>query len=355
MKTLESCYEIDFSKINFLERKIRITEPKTIVYGPPMCGKSFLIYDYLSTFEKKKYLYIDLNDYRNDIDEIKTQIQNFIVEKKVEVLAIENYDFEFELPNCDSIILSTSKNFYIDGFENLLVLGLDFEEYLLHDTKHQNLTASFNYFLKYGNLPEIIIYDENKKIVRLQELIKLNSKDYTEVEILKLLLTSIDEKKSINQLFTILKKRIKISKDRFYEVCKIYEENKTIFFLKKYNQEKSTKKLYVYNHAFLNALSHTKKFKNEFSNMIFLELHKRYKDIYFLDRVDFYIPNEKLMIVANPFFNTMLGKAILKKLQTITEEYEVSQLYIITVGNSERIIHRGCQINIIPFYEWALQ
>ena len=34
-------------------------------------------------------------------------------------------------------------------FKNLIISALDFEEYLLHDNKHQNITQSFNSFLKF--------------------------------------------------------------------------------------------------------------------------------------------------------------------------------------------------------------
>ncbi|WP_428028711.1 hypothetical protein [Arcobacter sp.] len=243
MKILDSCYEIEFNKINFQERKEKITHPKTIVCGPPKTGKSYLIYDYLSNFDSKDYLYINLDDFRNQKDEIVLFLNDFIKEKKIKVLVLENFDFDFEIPTTDSVLISTSNYKEIYGFKTIFVHALDFEEYLLHDSKHQNTIASFNYFLKYGNLPEMIVLDENKKINRLQEIIKLFCKDKTEIEVLKLLLSSIDENKSINQLFTILKKSIKISKDRFYELCKFYESNQLIFFLKKYNQEKSTKKI----------------------------------------------------------------------------------------------------------------
>lgn len=355
MNSLESCYELEFSKINFQERKIRITHPKTILIGPPKAGKSYLIYDYLSNFQKERYLYIDFNDYRNDLESIKNFINDFIKEKKIEVLVLENFSNEFEIPKCDSVIITSKIRLKLFGFKELFVNGLDLEEYLLHDNKHQNITASFNYFLKYGNLSEIISYDEHKKISRLQEIIKLSSKNSTDEEILKILFTSVDEKKSINQLFTILKKSIKISKDRFYEMCKVYEENRMIFFLQKYKQEKAVKKLYCYNHAFLNALSHMKKFKNEFSNMIFLHLINEHKEIYYLDKIDFYLPELNLAIVSSPFFNSVLGNNLIKKLQLIIDELNIEQLYIITVSNSEKITYKNCEINILPFYEWALQ
>ena len=238
---------------------------------------------------------------------------------------------------------------------NLTINPLDFEEYLLHDFKHQNTITSFNYFLKYGNLPELINIDENKKIKRLQEIIKLFAKDSTEEEVLKLLFLSIDEKKSINQLFTILKKSIKISKDRFYELCKYYESNQIIFFIKKYNHKKSTKKLYAYNHAFLNSISNVKKFKNVFTNMIYLHLQKEYKNIYYLDKVDFYIEDNKTLILSIPFFNNLLGNTIIKKIQSTIDELEIIEVFIITVGNSDKLFYKKTAINILPFYEWSVQ
>lgn len=355
MKSLESCYELEFSKINFLERKIRINHPKTIVYGPPKTGKSYLIFDYLSNFDSKDYLYINLDDFRNKKDEIVNFLEDFIKEKKIKVLILENFDFSFDVPSCESIIITTEKHKKLFGFSSLFLHGLDFEEYLLHDNKHQNTITSFNYFLKYGNLPELISLDENKKINRLQEILKLYCKDSTEIEVLKLLFVSIDEKKSINQLFTTLKKNIKISKDRFYDLCKFYEENELIFFVKKYNHEKSTKKLYAYNHAFLNSLSHTKKFKNEFTNMIFLHLQKNYKNIYYLDKADFYIQDNNSIVLSIPFFNSFLGNSIIKKVQSIIDELNIKQVDIITVGNSDKLSHKKSTINILPFYEWAVQ
>ena len=47
MKSLEVCYEINFSKVNFIERKIKIEHNKTIISGASKTGKSYLIYDFL--------------------------------------------------------------------------------------------------------------------------------------------------------------------------------------------------------------------------------------------------------------------------------------------------------------------
>ncbi len=354
MRTLEACYEINFSKVNFIERKIKIQEAKTIISGASKTGKSYLIYDFLSTFKPKEYLYIDFSDLRNEISDVSKNLEKFIKMNEIIVLVIENFDFQFELPSCQNIIISTLNPKEIRGFENITINALDFEEYLLHDNRHQNITQSFNSFLKFGNLPELINIDEHKRIHRLQEIIKLQCKDETQYEIFKILIENIDEKKSLFQLFNILKLKIKISKDKFYETCKIYENNKSIHFIEKYNQEKSSKKIYCYNHSFLNAISHVKKFKNEFSNMIFLELIHKYKEIYYLDNIDFYIKSKDIAIISIPFFNRFLMNNALKKIIKTAHEFDINEINIITISNNEKIQDSKLKINIIPFYEWAL-
>jgi hypothetical protein len=354
MKSLEACYELNFNKINFIERKIRITHPKSIIKGASRVGKSYLIYDFLSHFKTKEYIYIDFNDIRNDKNEIASNLNSFLRTNQIKVLVLENFDFDFEIPYCDNIIITTKIEKKLRGFKNIEVLPLDFEEYLLHDNKHQNPIQSFNFFLKYGNLPEVINIDEHKKILRIQKLLKLQCEDSTREEVLKILCENIDEKKSLLQLFNKLKEKIKISKDKFYETAKNYENSKTIYFLEKYNQKKSTKKIYSYNHAFLNALTHNKKFKNEFTNMVFLELHGKYSELYYLDNIDFYIKSKNLAIVAIPFFNTFLMNNILKKIYKTALEFKIKQIEIITISNEETIKHKELKISVTPFYEWSL-
>ena len=354
---IEDCYDINFSKINFLERKEKISSNKTFIYGASKVGKTYLIFDFLSNFKSNEYLYIDFYDLRNEVLEDIENLQDFIDKKEIKTLVLENFSNEFSLPNCENIVISNEEKvefFALENYDFIYLQALDFEEYLLHDTKSQNETHSFNNFLKYGNLPEIIAIEENKKIKRVQEIIELFSKDDTDFQIFKILALNIDEKKSLFQLFNNLKTKIKISKDRFYETCKTLEKQNRVFFVDKFNQEKSAKKIYIYNHSFLNALTHTKKFKQEFTNMVFLEAFKEYKEIYYLDNIDFYIKNENLALVCIPFFNSFLNANLLKKVIKTALEFEIKKIEIITISNSEKIKNQNMQIEAIPFYEWAL-
>ncbi|AXK49228.1 hypothetical protein CRU87_05600 [Aliarcobacter trophiarum LMG 25534] len=355
MKLLEENYQLNFSKINFLERKTKIENKKTIICGASKVGKSYLIFDYLRNFKSEEYLYIDFFDFRNrTIFEELDFLEEFIFSKDIKVLILENFNYECKIPNCENIILTSQKNIKHKDFKIIELFALDFEEYLLFDNKNQNITQSFNNFLKYGNLPLSINLEEHKKVLKLQEILKLNSKDNTSYEISKILIENIDEKKSIFQLFNQLKSKIKISKDRFYEECKELEDKNSIFFIEKYNQEKSLKKIYSYNYAFLGAISFSKKFKQEFTNMVFLELLKENKTIYYLDNIDFYIKEDNLAIVCIPFFNIDLNSNLLKKIIKTALEVDIEKIEIITISNNQKIDNKKIHIETIVFYEWAL-
>lgn len=357
MNFLNENYEQTLSKINFLERKKKILFNKTIIVGAPKVGKTYLIFDLLSNFKKQEILYIDFLDIKNRNFKLELKpLQDFINQNEIKVLVLENVSFEsLEKISVENIIISATKDINIDGFSKIFLNNLDFEEYLLFDNKQLNITSSFNTFLKYGNSPEILFIEESKKESRIQEIINLNLQDNTDLNIYLLLLENIDEKKSIFQLFNTLKMRIKISKDRFYERCKIFEEQRLIFFLDKFEQKNSLKKIYCYNHAFPSAINFQKKFKQEFTNMVFLELKNSYEEIYYLDYIDFYIPQIRTAVVCIPFFNEVSNATLLKKITKTSIELNISNIEIITVSNSNKIKNNQLKIEVFSFFEWALR
>ena len=88
--------------------------------------------------------------------------------------------------------------------------------------------------------------------------------------------------------------------------------------------------------------------------MIFLELIHKYKEVYYLDNIDFYIKSKNIAIIAIPFFNRFLMNNTLKKIIKTAHEFEINEINIITISNNEKISDSKLKINIIPFYEWAL-
>ena len=352
MITLENIYENGINFPTFYERKIKIENNFTILYGAKNTGKTFLIYDYLSNCDKN-YIYIDILDYKFD-KSLLSNLQQFIIDNNIKILVIENYSYDIKLPEVESIILSSKEFISIDNFVSIKVMPLDFEEYILFDTKHQNTVNSFNSFLKYGNIPDIIDYKDFKKHIRNKELLELYEPDQTSLQILKILIKSSGELKSPFWLYTILKKTIKISKDKLYKQIKQYEQNGIIFFIEKYNQPKAVKKIYCFNHSLIDIVSSDKKFSNQFSNMIFLELYNRYNNIYYLDGIDFYIPSTNHIIICMPFFNKITFSNITAKLLKSISTIDIITITIVTISNYDTIYLDDIQCDIVPFYEWAL-
>jgi hypothetical protein len=337
---------------------VEISYPYTIIQGAPKSGKSYLIYDYLRQYKSEQYLYIDLNDIRIDKNVVFYNLDKFLLENNdIEVLIIDNIDFipkDFikHISHLKSIIISSVNYITYNNFKTINISPLSFEEYILFDNKHQNITNKFNSFFKYGNFCEIIQINETKQLTRNQEIIQLISDNKIQEKILTLLIKSSGELKSIFQLFNLFKRTNKISKDLFYNSCKQFEDDGLIYFCQKYKQPKAPKKIYCYNHALIDAVTINKKFNNIFSNMIFLELIKIYQDIYYLDGVDFYIKKENRLILGIPFFNNQITS--LAKILPHIEEYNIQSIQIITVSTESSIFVGDIECEITPFYEWAL-
>ncbi len=352
MNILETLYENKITFPTLFDRKVVINNKKTFLFGPKLCGKTSIIFNYLKENDEN-YLYIDFDDFRYDIEDL-SELQTFITKNKIKTCIIENYINGFTLPNIDTLILTGLYKSYIPDFSYIKVMPLDFEEFLLFDTKHQNTTNSFNSFLKYGNIPEIIEVKDYKKINRNKELIKLYDANQNTIEILKILVKSSGELKSPFWLYNILKKNIKISKDFFYKTIKDFENNNTIIFCPKFNQPNAVKKIFCFNFALIDIVSYKKNFSNLFSNMIFLELFNQNQEIFYLEYIDFYTPHNNSIVLSIPFYNTLQMSKILPKLLKYIDELKINKITIVTISNFDTLYVDKIEAQIIPFYEWAL-
>jgi predicted AAA+ superfamily ATPase len=88
--------------------------------------------------------------------------------------------------------------------------------------------------------------------------------------------------------------------------------------------------------------------------MIFLELNNRFDDIYYLDYVDFYLPQNDTIILAIPFFNNIISSKIKSKLLLQIESHNIKHIYIITINGEQTIFIGDIEAQITPFYNWVL-
>jgi len=312
------------------DRKTKLKFQNTHITGPKGIGKTFLVFNFLENFSGK-YRYIDFADYRE---------KNFDF-KDIDLVIYDNYDFSEKIPENITTFVITQNPCEIEGFKKIDLKGLDFEEFFSFDSS-QSITHSFDKFLKTGNFPRSLFLEDYFKEEYLKEQFELMP--YSK-EILRFYFAHIGEKFTLYQIYQILKKQMKISKDSLYKTTNELIKNRVIYEVNKFNSPKSPKKFYAYNFAFKNILTNRKNILLTFENIVFLEISTE-KEIYYKDSLSFYLPQKDLGIMVMPFANEEVLEEKLKKVK------DVKKVQVITISNEFEIKNRKFEVEVIPFWQW---
>lgn len=353
MKILENLYDIKHKNNHYHDRKLSIISKRTIINGVKKSGKTSLIIDYLSYFTQDEILYIDLKDARVDTKVISKNLNKFVEQKSIKILVIENFDYSFEIPRVEEIILTCKDN--IEGFETLTLYPLDFEEFISFEQRHSNVENLFQLFANTGSYPQVILNSSNSVHWSMQEMLHVMISDDTEFEIFKKFSEAQSSKVSLFQIYNQLKSDIKISKDMLYKKVKKLQDEKMIFLIEKYGSPKSSKKLFLIDFALKNALTFKKEFLKRFENMVFLELLKKKYQIYYSDNIDLYMPQNHYGVLCIPFLPQEMIKLRLQKILLHVKELGIKKIDIVTVGNEGEFWLKNTKCTVIPFWDWALQ
>ncbi|MCF6172447.1 MAG: ATP-binding protein [Campylobacteraceae bacterium] len=356
MNLLETLYETKLKNNVFYDRKVKIRYKKTILYGPKKSGKTHLIIDYLQKFAQNEWLYIDFEDVRVDTTNITSEkLNDFIKKHNIKILVLDNFDFSFTIPKCDEIIITTDiKLIKLSGFYQMSIYPLDFEEFIAFDQKHFNIEQLFNIFSNKGGLPEIVLYAEENFHIKMQKLAKEIFPNQKEFLIFKKFCELQSTKVSLYQIFSQLKSKIKISKDFLYNVSQNLQDKEFIYLLKKYKQEKAGKKVYIYDFAIKNGLTFKKDFLKRFENMVFLELYKREKNLYYSEYINFFIEDKNEAVICSPFTQMQTMKTKMKNKANHFSSLKIKKIWIITLGNVGNFTQDDINYTLIPFWDWVL-
>jgi len=355
MNILDFLYEKDFKKSFFLDRKVSVKSKKVFLTGSRKSGKSSIILDHLSRYPKGKALYIDFEDERVDKREVSLYLKNFIKEKKIRIIALDNFDFSFPIPDCDEIVISGVKEKSLPGFEKLTLYPLDFEEFLAFYKKYSTLENAFNLYAKIGTYPQAVLNPKENLVRVLQEIVKLSMEEELKYKVFKEFILLQGAKKSLFQIFNKMKEREKISKDRFYHICEELKEEKFLFLVEKFNQKRAAKKIFLIDFVLKNAFTFHKDFIKLFENMIFLELLKRKKEVFYLEGSDFYVPKEKRAVLPMPFLPLETVKLKTKLFLEKTKSEKIEKIEIVTLGDENIFRENQIECEVLSFWDWALR
>lgn len=343
MRELKHILEEKIQYLHLLPRRFGIKRGKNILLGPPKSGKTSLALFISKTF--KNTIYIDCKDPRNNIDNLKNQILKSFLEKKIDLLILDNYRPIFTLPNIDNILIIFSNNqitsnIQLQNFSLKNIMPLTFEEYIGFSNSLEDINQLFNRFIKDGNSPEMLHSLEFQKISKKQNNMKLFfQEDY---DLFILLLQFQSQKITTNQFYTYSKRFLKVSKDKVYAMLARLQNNHFIFLIPCADSINKTKKLYFYDFSLPYAFSSNPNFQAIFENMVFLELYSQYQEKIFYKQNSHFCINETIFF-AIPFPNQ-------QNIDTILKNNPHKKIIIIAVN---RIQKSQCQV--IDFISFALK
>ena len=330
-----------FSDLIPRKRAIPLDSGKIVtLIGPRRAGKTYTLFEQIQSLEKsgvdrRRIFYLNFEDERLDFEGRYDIIFEAYLELYPDIGLSEVFLFFDEiqqLPDWERFIRrvydSTTRRIFLTGSNsNLLsseiatalrgrslsfeILPLSFKESLLfkgidpdkrHSTKNTaKITILFEEYLQWGGNPELIGVEPEIKTLILQEYFNVmifrdlvERYEIGEISLIKFLIRRLvdcaTKEYSVNRIHNDLKSRgFALGKDSLYSLvdqimsvylfCNIERYDPSIV-----KREMGKKKIYLYDHGFLYALrrNFSKEVGRALENLVFIELRRRTKEIYFL-------------------------------------------------------------------------
>lgn len=273
---------------------------------------------------------------------------------------------------------------------NYLILPFSFKEFLklknitykkyLSSSERANLLNSFREYFSWGGYPELLIYPKEKRrlineiieVTIYQDLIERHKIRNTKV--IKLMFNYLVKAKefSVHKFYNFLKSlNIKVSKNSLYNYLEFFNEAFIFFPLRKFayslkNTEQSIPKIYTVDNALIENIIGDDKSK-KFENLVFLSLLRkgleRNNDIFYSsfnsEEVDFLIKKgRKISTLIQACFDINDYKTKERELKSLLkagEEFQCSDLLIITSDYESEEKFKGKKIKFIPLWQWLLR
>lgn len=348
---IEELYKQDLHVGNFVERKVQLNDTDTQLCGTAQSGKTQLIKHALLHHKKSSYLYLDLHDVRIDDMQLNSLLQSFINRNEIDLLALDNYRDTVRIPKVKQCILAAESMPVLEGYEQVRLYPLDFEEFLAFEHKFDS--TALHHYLQTGGYPGMHTVASDKRVRYLQSTLR-NAMSEIGFSIMLYAARSAAQKVSAFNIYERLKTERKISKDKLYRELDSLIDKQYLYMVAKHNHPRTTKKLYLCDIAIKNALTLQKHFGRLFENLIALELIKHGHSLYYDEGIEFYLPEESRAIICMPFSNKdMLFKRI-EGIEAFLITNNVTRVEAVTMSSEGELHHPFVDVEMIPFARWAL-
>lgn len=349
---LQELYKLDLSSQNYSPRTLTLESKHSYeIVGITQSGKTKVIKKHLLEHKKSSYLYIDCSDLRLNIADLNEALNNFCTKHHINIVALDNYNPEILLPKVECIIIASEYKHHFSSLTSVRLFALTYEEFLAHEERYDS--SAIRNFALLGGMPRVHSIASDERVSYMQKSLRL-ALDDVGLAILSLCAKLHTQKVSAFMIYERLKATHKISKDRLY---KSYEDlllRGYIYAQEKLNSPSATKRLFLADPFFKQALSVEKNFGRLFENIIFLELIKRGYVSYYDDGIDFYIPSRGEVVLSAPFADESALFKKIAQIEAFLALHQVAKVSIITMSSEADLKHPISQIALVPFDEWAL-
>lgn len=378
-----------------------------VITGPRRAGKTYLLYQIIQSLYNErtiyKVLYINFEDER--LIELDYHHLNSIIESYQELYTNQPHLFFDEIqniPNWEKFARRLAdegyKIFITGSNSNMLsrqiastlggrfiikeILPLSFKEYLQFNKvtlkpnfEYSNQLVSvkkyFNNYFKYGGFPEVIKFEDKRmylsnlfqKLFYGDIIARYSVKNEKALQlVVKKMAESVNNETSVNRIKNLVKSiGIPVGTSTIFEYLKYLEESYLLVsvenYIHKFVERETKKKYYFIDNGILMLFLNNQDTKL-LENLVFLELKRRYTNIYFYKRnleTDFYIPEEKLLIqVSYSISDIETEKREVKSLLKSNEELTCNKKIIITFDTEKQLQIDNITIDVLPIWKWLL-
>ena len=394
--------------LNFISKKIMLPHA-VVISGIRRCGKSTLLNQIINDFYPNGVYYLNFEDERLidfEVDDFNSlyeifleiygerkvfffdEIQN-ITQWEIFVRRMQNKGYKFFITGSNASLLSKELGTKLTGRCVIIELyPFSFREYLLfkgyklqdgalsYTTERAKIKKYFNEYLRYGGMPEYLKYNDQTLLKRVYEDILYRDivarYDIKQVKTLRelglYLLSNIGTLFSYNNLTKILGVR---SMNTIKSYINYLENSFLVSLVSKFSyslkqQFVANKKVYCIDNGLIESIAFQfSKNKGKFlENLVFLELKRRYSQIYYYKttnnlEVDFLIKDNKkglfLIQVADNLDNKKTREREIDALTYAMDELKLKNALILTEDTEEEIKLKGKIILVKPIYKWLLE
>ncbi len=422
MKEIFKLLIIDFieKELNVIKRNYKIpidTNKIVSLVGVRRSGKTYILYETIQKLreqiDSRNIIYINFEDDRLfgiTLQHLNTLIEAYFElfpqkrDEKIyifldEIQEVANWEKFvrriYDTLNAQIFITGSSSKLLSKEIASALrgrsityeIFPLSFKEYLQFQNIDINFYSSktlsfiknsFNNYLTKGGFPEIamendediqkrILSDYVDLIVYRDIIERYNIKNLSLIKFLiKYVFSNPATLLSFNKLYNELKSQgYRLSKDTLFDYFSYLNDAYTVFsspvFKSSVKEEKKNpKKIYIVDNGF-NYIFNTffsKDFSKLFENLVFLNLRRKYRDIYYFkekQEIDFFIPQEKLLVNVSYLIDdqTTLKREI-NSLEEGMKYFNINKSYLITTEKDEVFKINDKKIITIPLYKWLL-